>query len=159
MPRRPELSHLDSEGHARMVDVAAKAVTARRAVARAFVVFPDQALQSLLDNGVPKGDVAAAARIAGIQAAKRTPEWIPLCHVLPLSSVSIELRVCGADTLEVTCAAAAEAKTGVEMEAMVGVSAAALTIYDMCKSLTKGIRITEIALIQKSGGRSGSWPA
>lgn len=159
MPDGHDLSHLDSEGHARMVDVSAKVVTARRAVARALVVFPNRTLQTLLDKGVPKGDVAAAARIAGIQAAKRTSEWIPLCHVLPLSSVTIELRVCGGDTLEVTCAAAAEAKTGVEMEAMVGASAAALTIYDMCKSLTKGIRITEVALLQKSGGRSGSWTA
>jgi cyclic pyranopterin phosphate synthase len=154
-----ELSHLDSQGHARMVDVGGKAVTARRAVARALVEFPQDVLQRVLDCGVPKGDIAAAARIAGIMAAKRTSELIPLCHGLALHAVTVDLRVCDSQCIEVTCAAETESRTGVEMEALVGASIAALTVYDMCKALAKGIRIREVQLLHKSGGRSGAWNA
>lgn len=142
-----------------MVNVGEKGTTARRAVARARLVFPSGILQKLLEGGSPKGDVAAAARIAGIQAAKKTYELIPLCHAISISSIEVDFHVCEPDSLEVTCAASADAKTGVEMEALVGASVAALTVYDMCKALSKGIRITDVALVSKTGGRSGSWTA
>lgn len=159
MTDEPDFTHLDAEGRARMVDVAAKPVTLRRAVARARIEFPAGVLDRLFERGAPKGSVTGAARIAGIAAAKKTWELIPLCHAIPLSFVSVDFEVCGPSTLEVTCAAQAEAKTGVEMEALTGASVAALTIYDMCKALSRGLRITELQLLEKSGGRSGSWKA
>lgn len=154
-----DLTHLDTEGNARMVDVSSKAATVRTAVARARVEFPGDALERLLEQGAPKGSVVGVARVAGIAAAKRTAELIPLAHAVPITSVTVDFRVCPPRTLEVTCAARAEAKTGVEMEALVGASIAALTVYDMCKALTRGIRVTDVALLEKSGGRSGPWKA
>ena len=142
-----------------MVDVGSKAPTARRAVARARIEFPGDSFARILDEGVPKGSITGVARIAGIAAAKRTWELIPLCHQIPLTSVSIDFEVCGPDALEVTCAAQAEAKTGVEMEALTGATVAALTVYDMCKAITRGIRIHDVTLIEKTGGRSGPWKA
>ncbi|MBI3817873.1 MAG: cyclic pyranopterin monophosphate synthase MoaC [Planctomycetes bacterium] len=159
MSNESEFSHLDSRGHVRMVNVGGKTVSAREARAVSTVIFPPGVLKRVLDGDSPKGDVAAAARIAGMSAAKKTSELIPLCHAIGLTSVAIDFRVCEPDSIEVTCAACAEAKTGVEMEALVGASIAALTIYDMCKALSKGIRITEVALLYKSGGRSGEWRA
>jgi cyclic pyranopterin phosphate synthase len=159
MPNRSPFSHLDAAGDARMVDVQGKRVTQRRAVARARVVFPRGLLARVLKLGVKKGSVTGVARIAGLAAAKRTWDLIPLCHAVPLTHISIDFEVCGATSLDVTCAAEAEAKTGVEMEALVGASVAALTLYDMCKALSHGIRIREVALLEKSGGRSGPWSA
>lgn len=142
-----------------MVDVSSKAVTVREAVAAARVEFPDGALSALLEKGVPKGSVLGVARIAGIAAAKRTSELIPLAHAVPIASVTVDFQVCPPHALQVTCAARAEAKTGVEMEALVGAAVAALTVYDMCKALTRGIRVTDVALLSKSGGRGGPWAA
>lgn len=159
MSQQHEFSHLDEKGRVRMVSVGEKSVTSRRAVASAKVVFPAGILQKLVEQGSPKGDVAAAARIAGISAAKKTSDLIPLCHGIAVSGVEVDFRVCEPDTLEVTCAASADARTGVEMEALVGASVAALTVYDMCKALSKGIRITDVALVSKTGGRSGDWNA
>ncbi len=154
-----DFTHLDAEGRARMVDVTAKPVTVRRAVARARVVFPEGILPRILVEGVPKGTIVGAARLAGIGAAKRTSDLVPLCHALALSSVEVDFRVRPPDDLEVTCAAVAEAKTGVEMEALVGATVAALTVYDMCKAVARGIRITDVVLLEKTGGRSGPWRA
>jgi len=159
MTEPPPLSHLDAEGNARMVDVSAKPVTRREAIARARVIFPEGVLARILDEGVPKGSVTGVARIAGIAAAKRTAELIPLTHLLPLSEVRVDFRVGDPSTLEVTCGARAEARTGVEMEALVGAAVAALTVYDMCKAMARGIRVTEIALLEKTGGSGGPWRA
>lgn len=142
-----------------MVDVGDKAITRRRAVACATIEFPDGVMQKLLEEGAPKGSVTGVARIAGIQATKRTSELIPLCHAIPLSDVVIDFAVCGPNALQVTCAAQADAKTGVEMEALTGATVAALTIYDMCKALSRGIRIRDVVLLEKSGGRKGPWTA
>lgn len=152
-----DFSHLDAEGDARMVDVRAKPVTWRRAVARARIEFPPAAWARLLAEGAEKGSVTGVARVAAISAAKRTSDLLPLCHLVPLTHVTVAFEVCGPATLEVTCAAEAEAKTGVEMEALVGASTAALAVYDMCKALSHGIRITDVSLLEKSGGRSGRW--
>ncbi len=154
----PDLSHLDPQGRARMVDVGGKAVTRREAEAEAWVVFPAAAFARLLDGDLPKGGVVEPARLAGIQAAKRTSELIPLCHPLALDSVEIEIEAREAElALRVRCVARAEARTGVEMEAMVGAAGAALTVYDMTKALDKGIRIEGLRLRRKSGGKSGPW--
>ncbi len=158
MTARRRLTHLDAEGHARMVDVGKKAVTARFARARGQVRMSPAALRAVRRGEVPKGDVLAVARIAGIQAAKHTPALLPLCHVLPLDAVEVDARVdatAGAVTLEakVACRAA----TGVEMEAIVAVCVAAAAIYDMCKALDRGMIIEGIELIEKSGGRSGDY--
>jgi cyclic pyranopterin monophosphate synthase len=147
-----ELSHLDSEGRARMVDVGAKAVTDRRAVARALVRMSPETAAAVARGDAPKGDVISTARIAGIQAAKRTAELIPLCHPLALSFVDVRLAV-GEDRVEIESEARTSAQTGVEMEAMTAVSAAALTVYDMVKGIERGVAIAEIALIEKTGGR------
>lgn len=151
-----ELSHLDAEGHARMVDVGAKAETQREAVARATVTMQPATLQLIVAGGLPKGDVLAVARIAGIMAAKRTPELIPLCHPLMLTHVAVELAPApSGDAVLIEAIVRTTGKTGVEMEALTAVSAAALTIYDMCKAVDRGMRITDIRLAQKRGGRSG----
>ncbi len=141
-----------------MVDVGGKPTTQRRAVARAVVRMTPATAQRLLARDVPKGDVLATARIAGIQAAKRTSELIPLCHALPLSSVSIEEAVdAAAGTLTLVARASTTAQTGVEMEALTAASVAALTVYDMLKALERGIEIASVVLLEKSGGRSGEW--
>jgi cyclic pyranopterin phosphate synthase len=153
-----ELTHLDSSGRARMVDVGAKASTERAATARATVrVSPETARQ--VDQGnAPKGDVLGVARIAGIQAAKRTAELIPLCHPLALSFVGVEGQIdVEAGTIELTAQARTTGPTGVEMEALTAASVAALTVYDMVKGIERGAEITSVTLLSKSGGRSGEW--
>lgn len=160
------LPHVDERGAARMVDVSQKRVTRRKAVATAEVRLNAKTLAAILheagpSQGVsavsPKGDVFAAARIAGIQAAKRTGELIPLCHPLPVESVSVELEPCPPDRILIRAEAVIRARTGVEMEALTAASVAALTLYDMCKSMDRGIEIGPIRLESKSGGRSGTW--
>jgi cyclic pyranopterin phosphate synthase len=137
-----------------MVDISGKATSKREAQARAFVVMNNAVLAGLSKN--PKGDPLEVARVAGIMAAKRTAELIPLCHPLPLSLVDVEVRVCE-NGVEIVAKAATTAQTGVEMEAMVAATVAALTVYDMTKALDKGIEIREIALVSKSGGKSGEY--
>lgn len=144
-------------GGARMVDVSAKPRTARRALARALVRFPAGVLARALAGEGPKGPIREVARVAGIQAAKRTGEWIPMCHGLSLEHVAIDFAMPQADLLEVRCAVTCTGPTGVEMEALVGASAAALTIYDMTKALSKGIALERVELLEKDGGRSGAW--
>lgn len=149
-----KLSHFDEAGQAHMVDVSAKAETRREAVASAFVELNDAVLAALPQN--PKGNPLEVARFAGIQAAKRTSELIPMCHPLALSFVDVQVTV-AAGGVEVVATAATVAGTGVEMEAMVAASVAALTVYDMTKALDKGIRIREVALVSKTGGKSGDY--
>jgi cyclic pyranopterin phosphate synthase len=153
-----ELSHLDAQGRARMVDVGDKPVTYRACVARGAVRMAPETLARISEGTIAKGDVLATARIAGIQAAKRTAEWIPLCHSLPLDSVDIEL-VPEPDhsRVRIEATARAHAKTGVEMEALVAVSAAALVIYDMCKAIDRAMVVEAVHLVSKSGGKSGTW--
>lgn len=154
-----ELSHLDERGAARMVDVSAKADTAREAVAEALVVMQPATLRLILEGAVPKGDVIAAARIAGIMAAKKTPDLIPLCHPLPITGAALEFEPVSDDTLRIEAAVRTTGKTGVEMEALTAAAVAALTIYDMCKAAEKGIRIEGLRLLEKRGGKSGDWRA
>ncbi len=154
---KTRLTHLDAAGRARMVDVSAKGVTLRRAGARAEVAMRPATLRAIAGGGVLKGDVLAAARIAGIQAAKRTHELIPLCHGLPIDSVSVAMELKPPGRLIISTEAVVRARTGVEMEALVAASVAALTIYDMCKAIDRGMTIGPIVLIEKSGGRSGTW--
>ena len=149
-----KLSHYDDNGRAQMVDVSAKAATRREAIAEAFVELSEAVLAALPEN--PKGNPLEVARFAGIQAAKRTASLIPMCHPLPLSFVDVDAKVVEGG-VQVRATAATMAQTGVEMEAMVAASVAALTIYDMTKALDKGIRIREVALVAKSGGKSGDY--
>ncbi len=152
------LTHLDPSGGARMVDVGAKAVTDRRAVARSVVRMSPDTARAVAQGDAPKGDVLATARIAGIQAAKRAGELIPLCHPLGLTFAGVEAQVdeaVGAVTL--TAEARTTAQTGVEMEAMTAAAVAALTVYDMVKGLERGARIERVELLEKSGGKSGEW--
>jgi cyclic pyranopterin monophosphate synthase len=149
------LSHLDDAGRARMVDVAGKDVTDRRAVARAIVRMSPATATAVAAGDAPKGDVLGTARLAGIQAAKRTSELIPLCHPLPLTFVGVEAEVdAGAGTVTLTTEARATARTGVEMEALTAASVAALTIYDMVKGLEQGIEIASVVLLSKTGGKA-----
>ena len=152
------LTHLDDQGAARMVDVSAKPATRREATAEGRISLAPAALQAGRDQAVAKGDVLAVARIAGIMAAKRTPELIPLCHPLPLDAVGVELAI-ETDGIRVTATAVTTHGTGVEMEAMTAVSVALLTIYDMVKSMDRGMTISGVRLLAKSGGRSGPWRA
>jgi cyclic pyranopterin phosphate synthase len=154
-PIAPLSTHLSSRGEAHMVDVGAKPVTARRAVARARVAMEPTTAARLRAGDVAKGDVLATARIAGIQAAKRTSELIPLCHAIALTRVTIEVTV-AEDGVAIEAAAEALDRTGVEMEAMTAASVAALTVYDMLKSVDRGMRIT-LELVEKSGGKTGTW--
>jgi cyclic pyranopterin phosphate synthase len=148
------LSHLDEEGRARMVDVGGKAVTERRAVARARLRMSPATAEAIVERGVPKGDVLATARIAGIQAAKRTDELIPLCHPLPVTYVGVEADVSVSEgTVTIVAEARTSAQTGVEMEAMTAASVAALTVYDMVKGIERGVEIAQIQLVEKTGGR------
>ncbi len=153
-----EFSHLDSKGQATMVDVSGKNITARKALASGKVILNQDTFKMLTDKKIPKGDVLATARIAGIMAAKRVGELIPLCHPLPVEHVSIEF-ILSKDLpgVEILATASITAKTGVEMEALTAVTVAALTVYDMCKAIEKGIVITDIKLLEKSGGKSGTW--
>lgn len=153
-----ELTHLDDEGRAAMVDVSDKQVSARRAVARAVVRVSAETARLVLAGDAPKGDVIGVARIAGIQAAKRTHELIPLCHALPLSFVGVEVAVdAGTGEIELVAEARTTAQTGVEMEALTAASVAALTVYDMVKGVERGASIGVVELLEKSGGRSGHW--
>ncbi len=160
--RRPAkaaaLSHFNAEGQARMVQVGAKPVTARRAVAEGAIHMQRHTLDLILKGGHKKGDVLGIARIAAIQAAKKTPELVPLCHPIALDAVEIELTP-AADAVAIHCRAvvSATARTGVEMEALAAVQIALLTIYDMCKAVDRGMTLTDIRLLEKSGGRSGTW--
>ncbi|PYX51838.1 MAG: cyclic pyranopterin monophosphate synthase MoaC [Acidobacteria bacterium] len=149
-----KLSHYDGAGRARMVDVSAKAPTRREAEASAFVAMTSALLAALPQN--PKGNPLEVARIAGIMAAKRTSELIPMCHPLPLALVDVDVTLCE-NGVTITSKVATTAETGVEMEALVAASVAALTLYDMCKALDKGIEIREIVLQRKSGGKSGDY--
>jgi cyclic pyranopterin monophosphate synthase len=147
-----ELTHIDEAGSARMVDVSGKEVTERRAAARAVVRMAPETAAAVARGDAPKGDVLGTARIAGIQAAKRTAELIPLCHPLPLSFVDVRLEV-GDDRVEIETEARTSGKTGVEMEALTAASVAALTVYDMVKGIERGVEIAEVVLLEKSGGR------
>jgi len=153
-----ELTHLDSSGHARMVDVSAKDETVREATAKGRVSMQPQTLTLIAAGSAPKGDVLAAARIAGIMAAKRCAELIPLCHPLPISSVAVELALNQADAaIDITATIRSTGRTGVEMEALTAVSIAALTVYDMVKAADRGMRIENIRVTAKSGGKSGDF--
>ena len=152
------LSHLDTEGRARMVDVSGKRTTARTARARAMVWLGKTAFRALDAAMNRKGDALAVARLAGIQAAKRTADWIPLCHPLAFDSVAVNLTPRAALlAVEITAEVKGAGRTGYEMEALVAATAAALALYDMCKAADKGIEIREITLLEKTGGKSGSW--
>jgi cyclic pyranopterin phosphate synthase len=153
-----DLTHLDEEGTARMVDVGAKEATPRRAVARAIVRMTPDTAARVAAGDAPKGDVLGVARIAGIQAAKRTGDLIPLCHPIGLDHVDIDAQLdVDAGTVTLTATAAVTARTGVEMEAMTAAAIAALTVYDMVKGLERGVTIEAVELLRKSGGRSGDW--
>ena len=152
------LTHFDSDGNAVMVDVSAKDETERVATAAGAVVMQPETVQLIADGGVKKGDVLSVARLAGIMGAKKTPDLIPLCHPLALSSVKVELSINtdrNAVDIEATCKL--KGRTGVEMEALTAVAVAALTVYDMCKAVDRGMQITDIRLTHKSGGKSGTY--
>ena len=152
------MTHVDEEGRVRMVDVGGKADTERVAVARGEVTMRPETLRLIVEQGVPKGDVLAVAQVAGIMAAKRVPDLIPLCHPLLLTKVDVEFEIDEqASRIEITATARCRGKTGVEMEALTAVSVAALTIYDMAKAVEKTMRIGNIRLVRKSGGKSGEW--
>lgn len=154
------LTHLDGAGRARMVDVGEKPVTARRAVAEGRVVMSDEAFAMVRNASVEKGDVIAVAELAGVMGAKRTSELIPLCHPVPLDRIAVTVELHDAwPGVRVVAEAAATAKTGIEMEALVAVSVACLTVYDMVKAVDRGMRIEGIRLLEKSGGQRGDWLA
>lgn len=158
MPKKKRLSHVDDEGRPQMVDVTEKADTAREATARGVVLMSAATLKLATSGTGAKGDVLITARIAGIMAAKRTHELIPLCHPLPLTGIDVTLKP-GKGAIEITATVRTTAKTGVEMEALTAVSVAALTVYDMLKAAQKDIRISDIRLIRKTGGKSGDYEA
>jgi cyclic pyranopterin phosphate synthase len=151
-----KLSHYGKKGEVKMVDVSAKAATTRTAVAQGFVKMKPRVVREVKRLRNPKGNPLEIARIAGIAGAKRTAEWIPLCHPLPLTHIDVTARLCQ-NGVEVRSTVTTTAQTGVEMEALVAVTAAALTVYDMCKALDKGIEITDIVLVEKTGGKSGDF--
>ena len=153
-----DFTHFDEQGRARMVDVSDKAETERVATAAGSVVMQKATLERIMQGSVAKGDVLSVARLAGIMGAKRTPDLIPLCHPLALSSVSVELNCDPArNAVDITATCKLAGRTGVEMEALTAVAVAALTIYDMCKAVDRGMTITEIRLQHKSGGKSGTY--
>jgi cyclic pyranopterin phosphate synthase len=155
---KPELSHTDELGRARMVDVSSKAISERQAVAEGEVRMRPETLGLIRDNALEKGDVLAVAQIAGIQAAKRTAELIPFCHPLPLDHLAVVFELdAGLPGVRIRATARSTGKTGVEMEALTAVSVAALTIYDMAKSAEKSMRIQNVRLVEKSGGKSGDY--
>ena len=157
MPAK-KLTHVDAKGAARMVDVSAKPATDRRATARGKLLLSRETLDLIKEGRTPKGDVLGAARIAGIMAAKRTPDLIPLAHPLPLSHASVELTF-EKDGIAIEATVGTTAPTGVEMEALTAVAVAGLTLYDMLKAIERGARLTDIRLVAKSGGRSGEYRA
>ncbi len=153
-----ELTHLDKDGRASMVDVGHKDTTTREAIAEGSVYMAPATLAAIRDGAVPKGDVLSSARIAGIMAAKRTPDLIPLCHPLPLTKIAVDFQIDeGESRVTITATVRCRGRTGVEMEALTAVSVAALTIYDMAKALEKTMTIGNVQLLHKSGGRSGDW--
>lgn len=152
-----DLTHLDKNGNALMVDVGQKDISERSAKAVASIRMQSETLKTLLANGLKKGDAIATARIAGIMAAKRTFELIPLCHNIPIESVKIDFEQNGEDRLFIYSTLKCSYKTGIEMEALTAVSVAALTIYDMCKAIDRGMTIEEIKLLEKTGGKSGEY--
>jgi cyclic pyranopterin phosphate synthase len=152
-----KLSHLNESGEANMVDVSGKPESHRRAVARGVVQMAPATLHEILDQGLPKGDVLAVARVAGIQGAKRCSDLIPLCHPLSITKISVDFAALGADRLEIVAECRVTGQTGVEMEALTAVSIAALTVYDMCKAIDKAMVIESVALLRKEGGKSGTW--
>lgn len=152
-------THFDGEGRAVMVDVGGKAVTQRRAVAEARVVMRPETLALIRGGTAKKGDVLGVARLAGIMAAKRTADLIPLCHPLALDSVTLELAPAGEDSVVIRATVACTGRTGVEMEALTAASVAALTVYDMCKAADRGMRVEGLRLLSKDGGKSGAWTA
>jgi cyclic pyranopterin phosphate synthase len=158
-----KLSHLDEQGRARMVDVGGKRDTQREAVAQGRVLMQPETLALIQERGLPKGDVLAVAQVAGVMAAKRTHELIPLCHPLLLTHVGVEFEPHQPDkesdlaSIEITAIVRTTGKTGVEMEALTAVAVAGLTIYDMCKAVDRGMRLDAVRLVRKSGGKSGEW--
>jgi len=153
------LSHFDAEGRATMVDVSAKAETERVAVARGRIVMAPATLALIAEGRANKGDVLGVARLAGIMAAKRTPDLIPLCHPLMLAKVTVDLGIVAPDAVEIEATVKVTGRTGVEMEALTAVTVAALTVYDMVKAVDRGMRIEAVRLVHKSGGKSGSFAA
>jgi cyclic pyranopterin phosphate synthase len=154
-----QLSHLDVHGAARMVDVSVKAVTTREAIAEAAVVMQPATLALIQQGGIPKGDVFAVARVAGIMAAKQTSTLIPMCHPLPISAVEIDIAPADEAHVRIRALVRTTAQTGVEMEALTAASVAALTIYDMCKAVDRGMVVESVRLLEKRGGKSGEWRA
>lgn len=153
--KRPRLTHLKNDGSVKMVDVGKKPVTSRVAVAEADLRLSPKALRMIRERAAKKGDVLVSAQIAGILAAKKAADLIPLCHPLPLTNIDVQCVPAGRDRIHIRCSAACNAQTGVEMEALVGAAVAALTIYDMCKSADRSIVIERLQLSEKSGGKSG----
>lgn len=155
-----EFTHFDAQGHAVMVDVSDKQETERVAVAKGDIVMQPETLARIRDGGVKKGDVLSVARLAGIMGAKRTPDLIPLCHPLALTKVTVDLSLApDRNAVEITATCKLKGRTGVEMEALTAVSVAALTVYDMCKAVDRGMRIENVRLAHKSGGKSGVYEA
>lgn len=154
-----KLTHFDADGNAVMVDVSEKAVTARTATAKGAVVMLPETLAMITEGRAKKGDVLAVAQLAGIMAAKKTSDLIPLCHPLALSKVTVDLAPAPPERVEITATIRVTGQTGVEMEALTAVSAAALTVYDMCKAVDRGMRIEDIRLTHKDGGKSGAYTA
>jgi cyclic pyranopterin monophosphate synthase len=155
-----DFTHFDEHGQARMVDVSDKAESERVATATGSVLMEKATLERIMAGGVKKGDVLSVARLAGIMGAKRTPDLIPLCHPLALTSVNVELRCDAArNAVAITATCKLKGRTGVEMEALTAVAVAALTVYDMCKAVDRGMRIADIHLVHKSGGKSGTYEA
>jgi cyclic pyranopterin phosphate synthase len=154
---KDRLTHLDERGRAKMVDVSSKSVTARRAKAEGRIRMSPDTLERIFEGDLPKGDVLAVARVAGVLAAKRTSELIPLCHPLPIESLEVTFEKEGPGVLHVVSEVGVTAKTGAEMEALTAVSVAALTVYDMCKAVDRAIEIDQVHLVEKSGGKSGHY--
>ncbi len=153
-----EFTHLDSEGNARMVDVSDKDASERTATAKGAVLMRPETMAMIVEGGVKKGDVLSVARLAGIMGAKRTPDLVPLCHPLALTSITVDLT-CDAErnAVDITATCKLTGRTGVEMEALTAVAVAALTVYDMCKAVDRGMRIADIRLVHKAGGKSGTF--
>jgi cyclic pyranopterin monophosphate synthase len=155
MPKK--LSHVNSRGEAKMVDISEKGITVREAVARGTVKMKPETLKQVKNASLKKGDVLAVARVAGIMAAKKVPDFIPLCHTIPIDSIAIDFDTTATNCINITAKVKSTAKTGVEMEALTAVTVAALTVYDMCKAVEKGIVIKDIYLESKTGGKSGTY--
>ena len=152
-----QLSHVNSSGEAKMVDISLKGITVREAVAEGTVIMQPATLELVKNAGMKKGDVLAVARVAGIMAAKKVPDFIPLCHTIPIDSIRIDFDLTATNCIGITATVKSTSKTGVEMEALTAVAVAALTIYDMCKAVEKGMTITDIYLETKAGGKSGTY--